>query len=1110
MNRQEEMARLFVEALARPPEDRAMFLERATADRALRQEVASLLAAHDQEDALLRAAPEMAGGASNESSGPTAWDPGGLPAAPVGLRTGDRLGRYEILARMGAGGMGEVFRALDTRLRREVAIKVIGRKLQNQSESLKRFEVEARASSALNHPNIVTVYDVGEEGEFPFIVMELVEGQSLRELLTGPLAIEPMLRLAVQIADGLAAAHERQIVHRDLKPENVLVSRQGIAKILDFGIARFRPDEAPAAASSDTSSFALTARGMVLGTAGYMPPELLSGGAADFRSDQFSLGAVLYEMATCTRAFSGTTSVETALMTLQKEPTPVARLRPELPPEVSEIISRCLRKRPEERFASTRELFEELRRIRRAVAARPAQPPSRPSLPTSRTPLVGRRRELDEIKTLIINQDVRLLTLTGPGGTGKTRLALQAARELSSHFTGGVFFVALGPITDAELMLPTLAQTIGAEIETGRSTQATVITYLRGLGGPPLLILDNFEHVMASAPLVSDILAACPEVNIIATSREILHLYGEHDFPVAPLERPDPRNLPPFDELSRAPAVALFVERARAANPSFALTEENSPAVAELCARLDGLPLALELAAAHVRMLPPQALLSRMGQRLKLLTGGARDLPSRQQTLRRTLDWSHELLDENERTLFRRLAVFAGGFTLEAAQAVADPYEQLQVDVVSLLGSLVDKSLLQPTTAREGESRFHMLETIRDYAAERLAEDPSAEETRKAHAAYFLVLAEEGAGAQDQAEITRRLERLEIEHDNFRAALDWLASRGQADWGLRMADGLFSFWERGEYLAEGRRWLETLLSLEQAQGRTPRRARGAFSAGVLAAAKGDRSTSSLRLFEEALEIHGEIGDRWGMAVDSNALGIQHIERKEYDTARARFEQSLALWRELGDEAEYARSLSNLASVAREQGRFAEAHSLFEEAAAIFERLGDRTSLAWAWVHHGDVARAEGSLADASERYCRALAVFRELGNDWGIASTLADLGSAARKKGERSEASSLYRQALKNFAALGHRRGIARLLEALACLAADEGRAQDALRLAAAGFVLRETVGVPVSPAEKEELETAVAAMREKLGPQASRLAWQEGTGLSTTQAIDLGAESKS
>jgi predicted ATPase len=624
--------------------------------------------------------------------------------------------------------------------------------------------------------------------------------------------------------------------------------------------------------------------------------------------------------------------------------------------------------------------------------------------------------------------------------------------------------------------------------------------YVGGLSQPMLLVLDNFEHLVSGAPVVAQMLTAGPKLKVMVTSQAPLHVYGEHEFPVPPLALPDPKFIPPLEALSQLPAIALFVERAQAVKHEFALTKENAPAVAAICSRLDGLPLAIELAAARIKLLSPSAMLTRLESRLNLLTGGARDLPTRQQTLRNTVDWSYGLLNGAEQTLFRRLSVFTGGCTLEGVEAVCDTKGDLGLDVLDGMASMVDKSLAQQAEQVDKETRFFMLSTIREYALERLAESDDESATRRAHAAYYLVLAEEGA--EDIGTHPEWLDRFEVEHDNFRLAIDYLIKAGDADWGLRLGAALFRFWETREHPTEGRDAIARLLGLEGAAARPKLRARLLFAGAVLTAAQGDYG-SAFPLFEESLETCVKLNDNRGVAVALNALAVNARDRGELAAASSLFERCVAIWKDLGDPANIARTLSNLASVMKLQGEYKRASSLYDECLTMFRTVGDVAGAAWTLNYLGDVAREKADLVAARSLCEQSLSEFRQLRDSWGIASALSDLASLSCDQGNNVEARRLYGESIKLFQELGHQRGIARALECLAVSAAAQSNAEQSLHLAGAAAALRQRLGAPLTPAEQPRLEKALEFARRALDNAAGLTAWMEGWAMPVEQAVD-------
>jgi predicted ATPase len=680
---------------------------------------------------------------------------------------------------------------------------------------------------------------------------------------------------------------------------------------------------------------------------------------------------------------------------------------------------------------------------------------------------------------------------------------LQVAAEAASEFPGGVCFVPLSGVSDLGLIAPTIAQALGIREttrETGnQSPKESLKEYLSGLNEPMLLLLDNFEHLVSAAPVIAQLLANGPRLKLVVTSQAPLHVYGEHEFPVPPLALPDLKSMPSLEVLSRLPAVALFVERAQAVKREFALTRENAPAVAAICARLDGLPLAIELAAARIKLLSPAAMLARLESRLNLLTGGARDLPTRQQTLRGTVDWSYGLLNAAEQTLFRRLSVFTGGCTLEGAEAVCDTKGDLGLDILDGMASMVDKSLAQQVEQLDAETRFLMLSTIREYALERLVESNDELAARRAHAAYYLVLAEEGA--EDVVTHPEWLDRFELEHDNFRLALDYLIKTGDSDWALRLGAALFPFWETREYLTEGRDAISRLLAMEGTATRPKLHARMLFAAAVLSGAQGDYG-SARQQFEESLEICLHLNDNRGVAVALNALAVNARDRSDLKASSLLFERCLAIWKDVGDSVDIARALSNLANVTKMQGEYTRASSLYDESRIMFRKAGDGAGVAWTLNYLGDVARERADLTSARSFCEQSLTAFRQLRDGWGIATALSDLGSLNCDQGNNAEARRLYGESIKLFEELGHKRGIARALESLALSAAAQSNAEQSLHLAGAAAALRQRLGAPPTPTEQAKLEKALEFARRTLGDAAGLTAWMEGWGMPVEQAI--------
>ncbi|HSL47443.1 MAG TPA: tetratricopeptide repeat protein [Candidatus Deferrimicrobiaceae bacterium] len=688
------------------------------------------------------------------------------------------------------------------------------------------------------------------------------------------------------------------------------------------------------------------------------------------------------------------------------------------------------------------------------------------ALPLPPTPFIGREKEIAAARALLWRDEVRLVTFVGVGGTGKTRLALQVALERGDAFEDGVLFVPLAPIADPALVAAAVAESLGSLDVRENRGQSLLDSLKEALHGKQMLVvLDNFEHVIAAAPVVGDLLAAAPRIKILVTSREPLHVRGEHEFPVPPLALPNRTPGPPLGDLGHYEAVRLFVERATAVKPDFALTNETAPAVAEICQRLDGLPLAIELAAVRIKVLSPQAMLARLSNRLKLLTGGARDLPARQQTLRNTIEWSHSLLTENEKRLFRRLPVFVGGCTLDAAEAVCNVGGELEI--VDLMASLVDKNLVR-LAERDGHPRLGMLETIREYALEQMAASGEAAVVRQAHADYFVRVAEEAErhlnGPQETE--TEWLVRLEAAHGDFRAALAWHRERGDIEAGLRFAGALQRFWFVRGYLSEGRAWLGSLLTA----GGTPAsasRAKATYGACQLAWAHGDFPQATV-LGQEALALTRAIGDRGGMAVSLMLLGVvAWTLNLDYERSKPLLEESLALFREVDDRWYPSNVLTNLGLVAERQGDYARAQALIEEALAGAREWGNRRAIAFSLMGLGIVALSQGAYDRATTALQESVILLRET----------------------------------------GHKLFLFYCLSLLVRTAAGRSQLERAARLLGAMQALGDTINAPMAGAYAEDLRNAVTAVLAGLGEEAFGRAFAEGRAMPLEPAFAYALE---
>jgi len=727
-------------------------------------------------------------------------------------------------------------------------------------------------------------------------------------------------------------------------------------------------------------------------------------------------------------------------------------------------------------------------------------------LPAPLTPLVGREREIAAVCALLSRPQVRLVTLTGSGGVGKTRLALEVAARVTSDFADGACFVALAPITEPELVVSTIAGALGVREQASQPLLESLKDSLREQ--QLLLVLDNFEQILSAAPVVVELLLGASALKVLVTSRASLHLSGEHEFVVPPLSLPDLRDLPPLHRLAQSEAIRLFVERAQAVKSDFALTEEHAAVIAAICHQLDGLPLAIELAAGRVKLLSPQALLPRLENRLKLLVGGARDLPSRQQTLRGTIAWSYDLLDTAEKTLFRRLAVFVGGCTLQAAQTVCVASGDLERDILDEGARLVDKNLLRQEEQADGEPRLLMLETIREYALECLNTSGETETMRRRHAAFFLQFAEEADRKVRGGEQAIWYRRLEVEHDNLRAALSFTLEYQEAEMGLQLAGALWAFWRH--HLREGRTWFEQVLAQPGARVCTATRARALLGAGALANFQGD-FLEAHRLLKESVAIGREVGaaGKRNLAHALMMQGYMVLVQGNVNAACELAEESQRLFQEVGEAWGLAMVLSLLGEATVKRGDPVAARALLEESVALFRVVGDRQRLVLPMDALGLVALQQGDYAGARARFEETLALAQEAGDGPFIADALARLGTVSLRESDYQQSAELYRLSLALNRVLGNQNGIAENLAGLAEVAVLSGQPERAAQLLGTVEAVRERHQIELMPLRRAEHDRTVEGIRTHLGDAAFAQAWTRGRAMELSQAIAFSLETK-
>ena len=996
------------------------------------------------------------------------------------LHTGpssSRLAQYRLLGPAGAGAMGVVHHAIDLDLDRPVAIKLLHDDLPGGPDPalLERFLREARSAAQLTHPNVALVYQVGREDGQVFIVMEWLEGGDLGQAVKrqGVLPWREAVAAARDAASGLAAAHGAGLVHRDIKPSNLMRNRSGQVKLVDFGLARLHE------AASE-----LTTTGNILGTPAYLSPEQCRGDSATPQSDQYSLGCTLYHLLTGRPPFAAPNMaalLQGHLNTPLPDPGPEV---PDLPAALLRVLKRATAKRPQDRFPDCARLAQALSAVldgRPATAAGGSGTAPPGNLPQAPNSFVGRDTEMAELVELL--QETRLVTLVGPGGTGKSRLSLHVAGLLADElagglmggFPGGVWRVELATLPAGSPVAGLVAATLGVRELPGQSVEHSLVLHLRRQA--TLLLLDNCEHVIDAASALAGLLSSsCASLRILASSRQPLACAGELTLAVPPL--PTGQEGDSLQALAAVDAVRMFADRARAARADFVLDAHNTAAVAQICRRLDGIPLAIELAAARVKVLSPVQIAERLADVFKLLSGGQRTLLPRQQTLRALIDWSWDLLDDHERRVLEGASVFAGDFSLEAAEAVLPDPAADAVPLLDTLTALVDKSLLG-CVDRRGRMRYRLLQTMRQYAAERLQARGQPTVVQRRHAEFFMHTLQDAMARTRQPDRAEAMRILELEHDNACAALDAVVRHRWFDIGLRLASALGSYWFLQGVLAEGVARLQRLIDAAPPAG-------GELAALLKPAGNLARHLGRLDLaqhwFERGLQMARDKGQGRLEGALMGDLGSVAWARGELRAAQRWFEQSRDLCLQLRERTEAGYAQNNLAMVLKDLGRIDEARV---QLCAALEAIDSQDATRDSGVGRMSLAELEldsGEYARAAALFQQALDIMNTLDDRWNGAYARGGLGRAALCLGDWVGAERHLLQSLSVLRRLDDKAAIADLLDHLALLAWHQGQREPAWALARESLLLRLTLDNRLELAASMETQ---AVLRSVDGPVA-------------------------
>lgn len=988
-------------------------------------------------------------------------------------------GHYRLIEFIGQGAMAKVYKAYQEGLNRYVAIKILRTSLIDDDVFQERFLREARHIAALHHPNIVQVYDYGNKDGDCYIVMEFIEGETLESKLSQlgqeKLPMTQCLEIIRETGRALAYAHQQGMIHRDIKPGNIMLTPRGRIVLMDFGLAKL------VAASHKT------AEGQISGTPNYMSPEQIGRLPIDARVDIYSLGVVFYQLITGRLPFPAESNIAVLFKYIKEVPPLPSIFVSDLAAGIEYIILKAMAKHPDDRYQTMDEMLTDLAAPERvagtiedilpALKAKSLPPHY---LPTPMTSFVQRSNELNAIQSRLMNPDVRLLTLLGVGGVGKTRLALEVAKNLLATFSDGVFFIDLSAVKRPSHLPGMIAHLVNMSEEGEEPIKSQLLAYLsrRQL----LLVFDNFEHILEAGSLASEILTAAPQCKILTTSREPLRLYGENLIRVAPLPLPDLRQHLAYDELRQYAAVQLFAIRAQSVAQDFELGPDNVQQVAEICIRLDGLPLALELAASQVYGFTPAELLAQLKNRLAFLVEGPRDRPVHQQTMRGAIDWSYDLLDGGEKRAFSSLGIFAGSFSAEAAVEIVGDVD---------LEGLVQKGLLQQEVGKDEQPRYWMLQMLREYALENLAASQEMERLEQKHTAYYLSLSKTAEPHLTGPDQDTWLARLEEDHDNFRAVLHRSLEEGALEHALQLGAVLWRLWAVYSYLSEGPLWLETLLSRTSGY-RTPLRAKVIYGAGRLALFQQKLARAS-QLFNESLDLYRELQDLPGQATLLNSLGEIALQQAAYDQAGQLFEKALSIFQDSDDKVSIRETLTNLGQLALQQRQYKKANSYLLRSLEYGKEVGTTEAIAIVLNGLGEIARMQSRYDEAASYYERSLAKYRQLNYSMGQAASLHNLGQVKLAQERFQEAVTLFRQSLRLLTTMEEKVLIGWNLAGLGAALLNLGNAEHAVRLFSATEALFQKLGGQLDVPDQVVYEHYLEESKKKLPEPKWRQAWLEG-----------------